>query len=381
MTKKVLMIFGTRPEAIKMAPVFHALNKFPDLSVQVCATGQHREMLDQVITLFDIPITIDLQVMTEGQDLFSLTSLLLMKLRPVLDDFSPDCILVHGDTTTSMAAALAGFYRNIPVGHVEAGLRTGKLRSPFPEEFNRRVSGIIAQWHFAPTQINKDNLLAEQVDESQIFVTGNTVVDALHQMRDRINEDDKLKTVIQKQLAQQLDFDPKDSERMILLTCHRRENFGEGLTQICSAVRSLATSHLTTHFIFPVHLNPNISEHVHATLGSMKNVHLLKPVSYEVFCYLLDAAYLVLTDSGGVQEEAPSLGKPVLVMRENTERPEAVTAGTVRLVGADSNRIIAGTEELLTDSDMYKKMSQAHNPYGDGNAAMRIAEIVRRSVT
>jgi UDP-N-acetylglucosamine 2-epimerase (non-hydrolysing) len=381
MTKKVLMIFGTRPEAIKMAPVFHALNKFPDLSVQVCATGQHREMLDQVITLFDIPITIDLQVMTEGQDLFSLTSLLLMKLRPVLDDFSPDCILVHGDTTTSMAAALAGFYRNIPVGHVEAGLRTGKLRSPFPEEFNRRVSGIIAQWHFAPTQINKDNLLAEQVDESQIFVTGNTVVDALHQMRDRINEDDKLKTVIQKQLAQQLDFDPKDSERMILLTCHRRENFGEGLTQICSAVRSLATSHPTTHFIFPVHLNPNISEHVHATLGSMKNVHLLKPVSYEVFCYLLDAAYLVLTDSGGVQEEAPSLGKPVLVMRENTERPEAVTAGTVRLVGADSNRIIAGTEELLTDSDMYKKMSQAHNPYGDGNAAIRIAEIIRRSVT
>ena len=375
------MIFGTRPEAIKMAPVFHALNKNPDLSVQVCTTGQHREMLDQVITLFDIPITIDLQVMSEGQDLFSLTSLLLMKLRPVLDDFSPDCILVHGDTTTSMAAALAGFYRNIPVGHVEAGLRTGKLRSPFPEEFNRRVSGIIARWHFAPTQINKDNLLAEQVDESQIFVTGNTVVDALHQMRDRINEDDKLKTVIQKYLVQQLDFDPKDSERMILLTCHRRENFGEGLNQICSAMRSLANSHQTDHFIFPVHLNPNISEHVHATLGSIKNVHLLKPVSYEVFCYLLDAAYLVLTDSGGVQEEAPSLGKPVLVMRENTERPEAVTAGTVRLVGADSNRIIAGTEELLTDSDMYKKMSLAHNPYGDGNAAMRIAEIIRRSVT
>ena len=375
------MIFGTRPEAIKMAPVFHALTKIPSLSVQVCATGQHREMLDQVITLFDIPITIDLEVMTEGQDLFSLTSLLLTKLRPVLDELSPDCILVHGDTTTSMVAALAGFYCDIPVGHVEAGLRTGKLRSPFPEEFNRRVSGIIAQWHFAPTQKNKDNLLAEQVDKSQIFVTGNTVVDALHQMRDRLNEDGKLKTKIQNQLLRQLGFDPQESERMILLTCHRRENFGEGLMQICSAVRVLATSHPGTQFIFPVHLNPKISEHVHATLGMIKNVHLVKPVSYEVFCYLLDAAYLVLTDSGGVQEEAPSLGKPVLVMRENTERPEAVTAGTVRLVGADSKRIIEGTEELLTNSDLFKKMSQAHNPYGDGNAAMRIAKIIRSSLS
>ena len=380
MNKKVLLIFGTRPEAIKMAPVFHALKALPDLSVEVCATGQHREMLDQVIDLFDINIDKDLNVMTKEQDLFSLTSKLLMELRSPLTENRPDCILVHGDTTTSMAAALAGFYLEIPVGHVEAGLRTHNLHSPFPEEFNRRVSGMIANWHFAPTQLNRDNLLAESVSDSQIFVTGNTVVDALHHIRARIHSNIDLKTRIQNQLSEHLEFDPQDAGRVILLTCHRRENFGEGLKQVCSAVTELATANPKNHFIFPVHLNPNVSEHVQKLLGAISNVHLLKPVSYEVFCYLLDSAYMVLTDSGGVQEEAPSLGKPVLVMRENTERPEALTAGTVRLVGADSAQIIAGVQELLDHSMIYDKMAKAHNPYGDGNAATRIAEILRSTL-
>ena len=380
MNKKVLLIFGTRPEAIKMAPVFHALKALPDLSVEVCVTGQHREMLDQVIELFDIDITKDLNVMTEEQDLFSLTSKLLMELRSSLTENRPDCILIHGDTTTSMAAALAGFYLDVPVGHVEAGLRTHNLRSPFPEELNRRVSGMIANWHFAPTQLNRDNLLAENVSDTQIFVTGNTVVDALHQIRTRILSDIDLKTRIQNQISQHLEFDPQDAGRVILLTCHRRENFGGGLKQVCSAVTELAIANPETHFIFPVHLNPNVSEHVQEALGAILNVHLLRPVSYEVFCYLLDSAYMVLTDSGGVQEEAPSFGKPVLVMRENTERPEAVTAGTVRLVGADSAQIIAGVQELLDNAMIYEKMAKSHNPYGDGNAAMRIAEILRSAL-
>ena len=375
MGRKILIIFGTRPEAIKMAPVVNALNNTPGIEVEICSTGQHREMLDQVLDLFQIVPDIDLRSMTKVQDLFSLTSILLNRLRDVVSSSAPDCILVHGDTTSSMVASMAAFYQRIPVGHVEAGLRTRRLNSPFPEEFNRRVTGIVADWHFAPTELNRQNLLDEKVEDSRIFVTGNTVVDALHTMVERINSDPSLNRSIQQQLETQLAF-ALTERTTVLVTCHRRENFGDGLSQICTALSTMAGRYPEVEFIFPVHLNPNVQHIVKEKLGSVENIHLLKPVSYEVFCHLLNHARLVLTDSGGVQEEAPSLGKPVLVMRENTERPEAVAAGTVKLVGADTTRILQAVDELMANSASYEQMAKAHNPYGDGNAASRIASIL-----
>ena len=376
MGKKILMVFGTRPEAIKMAPVYYALNETTDFDVEICSTGQHREMLDQVMQLFDLPTHYRLDVMTREQNLFSLTSTLISRLEETITDAKPDCILLHGDTTSSMVAAMAGFYSQIPIGHIEAGLRTRRLDSPFPEEFNRRVNSIVTDWHFAPTDINRQNLIDEQVKPAQIYVTGNTVVDALQMMVRKIDNETDLQTRIRKELQSQIGFDPVDW-RYILVTCHRRENFGDGLEQICDALLHLAATYKDMNFVFPVHLNPNVNKIVSAKLGSIENIHLLKPVSYEVFCYLLNAALLILTDSGGVQEEAPSLGKPVLVMRDTTERPEAVTAGTVKLVGTETKTIIDAVDGLLKNPSLYEKMAHAHNPYGDGKSASRITSILQ----
>ena len=368
---KVLTVFGTRPEAIKMAPLVHALADHPDFGGLVCVTAQHREMLDQVLNIFEIHPDIDLNLMRPGQDLFEVTSSVLLGMKRVLQEVQPDVVLVHGDTTTAMATAMAGFYAGIPVGHVEAGLRTHDLHSPFPEEFNRQVVGRVARWHFAPTEKSRQNLFDEKVSPETIYVTGNTVIDSLIWVLKRLDEDPQRTIKIESFLNRQLSF-PWQTQRFVLITGHRRENFGQGFLQICEALRSLAHSFPEVHFVYPVHLNPAVQKPVYELLDSFPNVHLLPPLEYEPFLLLLNRAHLVLTDSGGIQEEAPSLGKPVLVMREVTERPEAVTAGTVRLVGANCERIIANVSELLSNSNSYAEMSKAHNPYGDGKACERI---------
>lgn len=375
--KKVMLVFGTRPEAIKMAPLVHKLKAEPKaFDVRVCVTAQHRQMLDQVLKIFEIVPDIDLNVMKPGQDLFDLTANVLQGMKSVFDDSKPDALLVHGDTTTTLATAMAGFYAGVPVGHIEAGLRTHDLYAPFPEEFNRQVASKVTRWHFAPTELSRANLIAERVDDASISVTGNTVIDALHWVLNRIEADAERSAHLAQSISQLLPFNWQ-SDRFVLITGHRRENFGEGFLQICEALRELASRFDNVHFVYPVHLNPNVQKPVRTILAGLSNVHLIEPLDYEPFVYLLKDSYLVLTDSGGIQEEAPSLGKPVLVMRDVTERPEAVDAGTVELVGANMERIVAGVTRLLNDDSYYSKMSRAHNPYGDGKACDRILDVLR----
>ena len=364
---KVLSVFGTRPEAIKMAPVVKAMCHAEGLETKVCVTGQHREMLDQVLELFAIKPDYDLNLMKAGQTLGDITSAVLAGLTPVFDDFKPDIVLVHGDTTTSLAASLAGYYHKVSVGHVEAGLRTGDIYSPWPEEVNRKVAGAISELHFAPTDRARQNLMSEAVDPKNIFVTGNTVIDALHEVVGRVNQDETINGMMQQKVP------IPEGHRVILVTGHRRESFGTGFLRICAALKALADRGDTT-VIYPVHLNPNVRGPVEEALGTHPDIKLIAPQDYLPFVWLMNRADLILTDSGGVQEEAPSLGKPVLVMRDTTERPEAVDAGTVRLVGTDDKIIVAQAERLLDDKAAYDKMSFAHNPYGDGKAAGRIVE-------
>lgn len=374
---KVLSVFGTRPEAIKMAPLVKELAADSFFNAKVCVTAQHREMLDQVLELFEITPDYDLNLMKAGQDLYDITSGVLLGLREVLKGFQPDIVLVHGDTATTFAATLAAFYQQIPVGHVEAGLRTGNMYSPWPEEANRVLTGRIAALHFAPTERNRQALLSDKVDDSSITITGNTVIDALQWVVNKIESSADLKEQINSTLIEAgLDISVLDN-RYVLVTGHRRENFGGGFENICAALNSLATANPDTHFIYPVHLNPNVQEPVKRLLSNLTNVHLINPLGYEPFVHLMQNSYLVLTDSGGVQEEAPGLGKPVLVMRDTTERPEAVEAGTVKLVGTDTALIVQEVQSLLDDKALYSRMSEAHNPYGDGRASERICEFLK----
>ena len=369
---KILAVFGTRPEAIKMAPVVHALRNKVD--VKVCVTAQHRQMLDQVLELFDITPDYDLDIMKPGQDLFDVTSKVLLGIKEILQSVNPDIVLVHGDTTTSMAVSMAAFYLRIPVGHVEAGLRTYDINSPFPEEFNRQFTSKITELHFAPTEIARQNLLDERVPDSQIFVTGNTVIDALLSMVEKaraINFSDRVLKG-----APFLKQAKSDIPRIVLVTGHRRENFGQGFEEICHALYDIASKNPDIQIVYPVHLNPNVREPVNRILSNIDNVHLVEPMEYLTFIKLMDLSYLILTDSGGIQEEAPSLGKPVLVMRDATERPEAVEAGTVKLVGTNKKAIVTMVNQLLENKELYTKMSRAHNPYGDGNASHTICDIL-----
>ena len=379
--KKILLVFGTRPEAIKMAPLVKKLQEYPEqFQTIVCVTGQHREMLDQVLRLFDIAPEYDLNIMKPNQDLYDITSRILLGMRDVLKEVQPDIVLVHGDTTTSMAAALAAFYQQIPVGHVEAGLRTGNIYSPWPEEMNRLITGRITTHHFSPTPLAKENLLKENVDETQIIVTGNTVIDALQMVVKRLDEDKALANEVAAKINQMgYDVQRLDSKRgMVLITGHRRENFGEGFLNICHAIKSLSVKYPNVDFVYPMHLNPNVRKPVLEILGEgAENVFLIEPLDYLPFVYMMQHSTLILTDSGGVQEEAPGLGKPVLVMRDTTERPEAVEAGTVLLVGTNREKIEQGVSMLLDDADIYRRMSEAVNPYGDGRACERIAEALR----
>lgn len=367
---KVLSVFGTRPEAIKMAPVIKELEKFPGtVESVVCVTAQHRQMLDQVLDLFAITPAYDLDIMQPGQDLFDITGNVLRGLKVVLEKERPDVVLVHGDTTTTMVASLAAYYCRIRVGHVEAGLRTFNKFAPFPEEINRKITGTLADAHFAPTVTARDNLIAEGVVGNSIFVTGNTVIDALLGIVEKLQVD----AALRKSFDERFSFlDP--GKKLILVTGHRRENFGEGFENICLALTEIAGSHQDVEVLYPVHLNPQVQEPVKRNLaaGRLSNIHLIEPVDYLPFVYLMSRSYLIITDSGGVQEEAPSLGKPVLVMRNTTERPEALAAGTVKLVGTDRQKIVAEAAVLLTDKSAYKTMGGAHNPYGDGKAAARI---------
>lgn len=366
---KVLSVFGTRPEAIKMAPVVKALAALDQVDARICVTAQHRQMLDQVLALFGIVPDYDLDLMKPNQDLTDITANVLHGLKRVLAEFEPDLVLVHGDTTTTLAASLAAYYQRIPLGHVEAGLRTGNILSPWPEEINRKVAGAITRLHFAPTERSRRNLLAESVPGENIHVTGNTVIDALKTVVAMIDSD----RALENELAASLPLDP--SKRLILVTGHRRESFGGGFQRICRAIARIAERG-DVEIVYPVHLNPNVKGPVEALLGGLAPVRLIEPQDYLPFVYLMHRSTLILTDSGGVQEEAPSLGKPVLVMRDTTERPEAVEAGTVRLVGTDEDLIVASANELLDDQAAYGAMSFAHNPYGDGRAASRIGEIV-----
>jgi len=370
---KILSIFGTRPEAIKMAPVVRALNEHPDFINKVCVTAQHRQMLDQVLELFEITPDYDLNIMSPGQDLFDVTAKALLGLRDVIRAERPDRVLVQGDTTTCFAGALAAFYENVKIGHVEAGLRTGNLRAPFPEEANRAMVSRIADVHFAPTERSKQNLLNEGIQEQAIVVTGNTVIDALLWVRDKVATYPD--SVWQELFGESLLRVITDKKRkLILITGHRRENFGQGFDDLCQAIKELATKHPDWDFIYPVHLNPNVQKPVHEILSELSNTHLIPPLDYAPFVWLMNQSDLILTDSGGVQEEAPSLGKPVLVMRTVTERPEAVDAGTVKLVGTDKQVIVSNVENVLTNDVVYQAMSRAHNPYGDGRSVQYICE-------
>ena len=357
-----------------MAPLVHALEKDPDFEAKVCVTAQHREMLDQVLNLFSIVPDYDLNIMQPGQGLTEITCRILEGLKPILAEFKPDVVLVHGDTTTTIATSLAAFYQRIPVGHVEAGLRTGDLYSPWPEEANRTLTGRLAMYHFAPTENSRQNLLREAIPENRIFVTGNTVIDALIWVRDRVLANDELRA----ELAEHYPFLSSD-KKMILVTGHRRESFGRGFERICHALAEIAAANQNVQIVYPVHLNPNVSEPVNRILGHVENVFLIEPQDYMPFVWLMNHAWLILTDSGGIQEEAPSLGKPVLVMRETTERPEAITAGTVRLVGTDPQRIVEEVTRLLHDDNEYQTMSRAHNPYGDGQACGRILHALKNN--
>ena len=375
--KKVMLVFGTRPEAIKMAPLVKEFRKHPDaFQTVVCVTGQHRQMLDQVLHLFEIAPDYDLNIMKQGQDLYDVTSRVLLGMRDGLQKSNPDLVLVHGDTTTSTAAALAAFYRQIPVGHVEAGLRTHNIYSPWPEEMNRQITGRIAGYHFAPTELSRKNLLAEGIADDRIFVTGNTVIDALHQVVAKISSSDAMRAELD-QVLLSAGYDTKrlaNGKRLVLITGHRRENFGDGFLSMCSAIKALNEKYPEMDFVYPMHLNPNVRRPIGEVFGETPpgNMFFIEPLDYLPFVYLMEKSYLVLTDSGGIQEEAPGLGKPVLVMRDTTERPEALEAGTVKLVGTDYDKIIDEVSRLADDPDYYQSMSRAVNPYGDGMGCERI---------
>lgn len=381
--KKIMLVFGTRPEAIKMAPLVKEFQKHPkQVETIVCVTGQHREMLDQVLRIFDITPDYDLNIMKQGQDLYDVTARVLVGMRDVLDKVKPDVVLVHGDTTTSTAAALAAFYQQIPVGHVEAGLRTHNIYSPWPEEINRQVTGRIATFHFAPTQLSRQNLLKENVDNSHIVVTGNTVIDALYMVVDKIKNDAQLSQSLTDALAES-GYDVNrlnDGKKLVLITGHRRENFGNGFISICKAIKTLTEQFPEVDFVYPMHMNPNVRKPIHEVFGenlsNLGNMFFIEPLEYLSFVCLMEKSTIVLTDSGGIQEEAPGLGKPVLVMRDTTERPEALDAGTVKLVGTDYDKIVDEVSILLTNVTAYEKMSQAVNPYGDGLACERIISFI-----
>ncbi|WP_421918782.1 non-hydrolyzing UDP-N-acetylglucosamine 2-epimerase [Marinifilum sp.] len=389
---RVLLVFGTRPEAIKMAPLVKEFQKYPEqFETIVCVTGQHREMLDQVLNLFEIVPEYDLQIMKSGQDLYDVTSRVLIGMRDVLKVSNPDLVLVHGDTTTSSTTALAAYYQQIPIGHIEAGLRTNNLYSPWPEEANRQITGRLAQWHFAPTIMAQKNLMDEGISKNRIVVTGNTVIDALQLTLTKIHRSSKvvmnIVNVLQsKGIPTSLVAEwVYRTRKMVLITGHRRENFGKGFLNICESVKFLAEKYPHVDFVYPVHLNPNVQKPVYDILGKNsesgrnKNIFLIDPIDYLPFVYLMDLSYLILTDSGGIQEEAPFLGKPVLVMRDTTERPEALTAGTVKLVGTDSQRIIESVDLLFQEEASYRKMAQAINPYGDGKACIRIVQELKKA--
>ncbi len=376
MKKKILIVFGTRPEAIKMAPLVKTfLADNINFETKVCVTGQHREMLDQVLDLFEIKPDFDLNIMKSGQDLYDVTSKVILGMRDVLNTFTPDILFVHGDTSTSTIAALAAFYKQVPVAHIEAGLRTNNIYSPWPEELNRQVTSRITKYNFAPTKLAKENLLKENVSEENIVVTGNTVIDALYLVLDRIKNDPQISVRIKGELEEKLgsNFDIGNS-RIVLVTGHRRENFGQGFLNICESLKNIAEQNPDVQIIYPVHLNPNVQKPVYELLQSIDNVSLIDPLEYLPFVYLMSKSHVILTDSGGIQEEAPGLGKPVLVMRDTTERPEALDAGTVRLVGTDRDTIVNNVNMLLNNSKEYQKMSTAHNPYGDGKACSRIIQ-------
>lgn len=383
--KKILFVFGTRPEAIKMAPLVIEFQKHSDeIQTLICVTGQHREMLDQVLRIFKIVPDYDLDIMKQGQDLYDITSRVLLGMRDILKKTMPDLVLVHGDTTTSMAAALAAFYQHIPVGHIEAGLRTHNIYSPWPEEMNRQITGRIATYHFAPTPLSKQNLLKENVNQDRIVVTGNTVIDALYMVVDEIRSNKALNMEL-KNVLLNTGYDVnrlKDGRKMVLITGHRRENFGLGFISICKAIQFLRQKYPDVDFVYPMHLNPNVRKPIHEVFGkelsNLGNVFFIEPLEYLSFVYLMEKSTLVLTDSGGIQEEAPGLGKPVLVMRDTTERPEAVEAGTVKLVGTNHLKIITEVSKLLENIEYYDKMSKAINPYGDGKACERIVSTLNK---
>lgn len=374
---KVLLVFGTRPEAIKMAPLVKAFEKDENIDSKVCVTAQHREMLDQVLAMFDITPDYDLNLMKQGQDLYDITTRVLLGLRDVLNEYKPDVVLVHGDTTTTSASSLAAFYEKIKVGHVEAGLRTGDIYSPWPEEANRQITGVLANYHFAPTKTSQDNLLQENKKQNSIIVTGNTVIDALFLALEKIENNEELKNNILDDINAQYKID--ESKKIILVTGHRRENHGQGFINICEALKAIAINNPNVDIVYPVHLNPNVQQPVKEILSNISNIYLIEPLQYESFIYMMNKSYFIITDSGGVQEEAPSLAKPVLVMRDTTERPEAVEASTVKLVGTDTKMIIEEAQKLLDDKYEYEKMSKAHNPYGDGKACERIVKFIKES--
>ena len=382
--KTILLVFGTRPEAIKMAPLVKEFEKYPnDFNTKVCVTGQHRQMLDQVLHLFEITPDYDLNIMQQGQDLYDVTARVLVGMRDVLKDLQPDVVLVHGDTTTSTAAALAAFYQQIPVGHVEAGLRTHNIYSPWPEEMNRQITGRIASYNFSPTPLSKQNLLREAVNEDSIVVTGNSVIDALYWVVDKIKVDNTLNAELKGILAT-AGYDTErlsGGKKLVLITGHRRENFGDGFINMCTAIKDLSHKYPDVDFVYPMHLNPNVRKPIHEVFGEdlsdLGNMFFIEPLEYLSFVYLMEKSTIVLTDSGGIQEEAPGLGKPVLVMRDTTERPEALDAGTVKLVGTDYNKIVTEVSLLLDNQEYYDNMSKAVNPYGDGLACGRIVDALK----
>ena len=376
--KKVLLVFGTRPEAIKMASLVKAFEKESSLTLKVCVTAQHREMLDQVLEIFDIKPDYDLNLMKSGQDLYDITSNVLLGMKNVLDDFCPDVVLVHGDTTTTSATALATFYQKIKLGHVEAGLRTNNLYNPWPEEANRQITGVLSDYHFAPTRNSQENLLRENKKIENVIVTGNTVIDALFYVLEKIEKSKELKNSIISTIEMQYKID--NSRKIILVTGHRRENFGQKFINICEALKTIALNNRDIDIVYPVHLNPNVQKPVKEILSNIPNVYLIEPLQYEQFIYLMSKSYFLITDSGGVQEEAPSLGKPVLVLRDTTERPEALEAGTVKLVGTSREIIVKEAQSLLDNYSVYEKMSKAHNPYGDGKASKRIVEFIKKGI-
>jgi UDP-N-acetylglucosamine 2-epimerase (non-hydrolysing) len=376
--KKVLLVFGTRPEAIKMAPLVKSFEEEIGIESKVCVTAQHREMLDQVLDMFEIVPDYDLNLMKPGQDLYDITVNVLVGMKNVLSEFNPHLVLVHGDTTTTSATSLAAFYQKIKVGHVEAGLRTNDMYSPWPEEVNRQITGVLANYHFAPTTTSRDNLIRENKDEKNIVVTGNTVIDALFLALDKIENNVDLKNNIILNINTQ--YKLYDTKKFILVTGHRRENFGQGFINICEALKTLALNNPDVDIVYPVHLNPNVQKPVKEMLSDVSNIYLINPLQYEAFLYLMRKSYFIITDSGGVQEEAPSLGKPVLVMRDTTERPEALEAGTIKLVGTNTVMIVKEAQILLDNDKEYEKMSKAHNPYGDGKACEKIVKFIKESV-